>query len=677
MSNRQFDTRTETKPSLSRQPVRRREQGHVAETSIFPERDPLSRAISSAGNLLSATTHASMLNRVTAGRPSRAGQSLLQLQRQYGNRYVQRVLALARKGTGEAEAAPDVEQAIQRVRGGGQALDSGACTQMESAFGADFSGVRVHTDGEADTLNRELSARAFTTGQDIFFRQGAYNPGSSSGRELIAHELTHVVQQNGDKVQRKLTVGQPGDKYEQEADRVARAVMYQEQHAATQEAGQERLCRRPEEKEEELHMRAEASLVQAQAEKRKEEEGPIQTKMHDTQVQRQDEEEEKEEPVQTKAKDAWVQRQIEEEEPVQMSTDYSLVGRETNAITDDGVGGRYARIASDKVAGPVVQRDGPGEIEVETIDVPKKKGSVKDIVLDSLNTIQGIIVNFRGALENFETVVTQSSQEEAIPKATGLIVLDEISKFAMDKVFKLATEVVPGGKVASDLLSLGKSIGEAIEKEKKRAATASESNALKNFIIALRKKLTSAESNVLASKQDDAVSAQQKYDGLSTGKRQTYRSYQELNNSILTKQHSTFSVDALFTLIAERWINQSKAPGKKYAAQVAISLDKDWKVINAYINAPRGSRLAEELLKSGGGEIDLTALDVPKHVTWFPLSGQEGAGLVRCFAFVSAKGKITKVGAWTMGAPYLGKFLNLVTTKPIPKTVKLSGHKTQ
>jgi hypothetical protein len=99
---------------------------------------------------------------------------------------------------------------------------------MEAAFGVDFGGVRVHADTEADTLNRSLNARAFTTGQDIYFRQGGYSPGSSSGRELIAHELVHVVQQTG-AVQRKRTVSQPGDRSEQAADLMAHLVMRQEQ----------------------------------------------------------------------------------------------------------------------------------------------------------------------------------------------------------------------------------------------------------------------------------------------------------------------------------------------------------------------------------------------------------------------------------------------------------------
>jgi len=97
----------------------------------------------------------------------------------------------------------DLEASIQRARSGGASLDGGVQSSMESAFGADFSGVRVHSGGNADSLNQSLQARAFTTGQDIFFRQGEYSPASSGGRELLAHELTHVVQQNGNKVLRR------------------------------------------------------------------------------------------------------------------------------------------------------------------------------------------------------------------------------------------------------------------------------------------------------------------------------------------------------------------------------------------------------------------------------------------------------------------------------------------
>jgi hypothetical protein len=102
-------------------------------------------------------------------------------------------------------ATPDLEASIQQARGSGQPLADSVREPMEQAFGADFSSVKVHTDAQSDQLNQSIQAKAFTTGQDIFFRQGAYEPGSRGGQELIAHELTHVVQQNGSVVQQAQT----------------------------------------------------------------------------------------------------------------------------------------------------------------------------------------------------------------------------------------------------------------------------------------------------------------------------------------------------------------------------------------------------------------------------------------------------------------------------------------
>ncbi|MBU7584272.1 MAG: DUF4157 domain-containing protein [Nostoc sp. TH1S01] len=102
---------------------------------------------------------------------------------------------IQRVNIGGMAASPDVEAGIQRARSGGQPLADSIREPMEQAFGADFSGVRVHTDAQADQLNQSIQAKAFTTGQDVFFRQGAYEPGSRGGQELLAHELTHVVQQ--------------------------------------------------------------------------------------------------------------------------------------------------------------------------------------------------------------------------------------------------------------------------------------------------------------------------------------------------------------------------------------------------------------------------------------------------------------------------------------------------
>ncbi|QGZ90598.1 eCIS core domain-containing protein [Microcystis aeruginosa] len=223
MRDRQSTPDTKSQHS---QPTKEREaqRATAQEDVLATQQDPLTQAISRIGSAPSAKVHADLLSRATSDYPARSRQLMLQMQRQYGNRYVQRVMELSRQGEGEAEATPEVEAAIEQARGGGRSLDSGIQRQMESAFGTNFSGVRVHTDSTADALNQSLSARAFTTGQDIFFRQGEYNPGSSGGKELLAHELTHVVQQTGG-IQPKLIVGQPRDRYEQEADRVASAII--------------------------------------------------------------------------------------------------------------------------------------------------------------------------------------------------------------------------------------------------------------------------------------------------------------------------------------------------------------------------------------------------------------------------------------------------------------------
>ncbi|MBW4457236.1 MAG: DUF4157 domain-containing protein [Nostoc indistinguendum CM1-VF10] len=95
------------------------------------------------------------------------------------------------------EAGDGIEQTLSQSKAGGSPLSDDVRTFMEPRFGADFSQVRVHNNGTAAQLNRKLQARAFTHGNDIFFNAGQYEPGSNSGKELLAHELTHVIQQTG------------------------------------------------------------------------------------------------------------------------------------------------------------------------------------------------------------------------------------------------------------------------------------------------------------------------------------------------------------------------------------------------------------------------------------------------------------------------------------------------
>ena len=99
----------------------------------------------------------------------------------------------------------DLEKRIDASRGSGEALPDSIRASFEPRMGHDFSDVRVHTDSEADSLSRQLGAKAFTTGQDVYFRSGAYQPDSEGGKQLLGHEMTHVVQQGGAPVARKIT----------------------------------------------------------------------------------------------------------------------------------------------------------------------------------------------------------------------------------------------------------------------------------------------------------------------------------------------------------------------------------------------------------------------------------------------------------------------------------------
>lgn len=121
---------------------------------------------------------------------------------------------------------PIVQEALSS---NGQPLDASTREFMESRFGHDFSQVRVHTDEQAVESAQAVNALAYTVGQDMVFGAGQYEPGLQDGKILLAHELTHVVQQRqaGEvaPLQGKLDVSHPGDSSEQEADAIANQIV--------------------------------------------------------------------------------------------------------------------------------------------------------------------------------------------------------------------------------------------------------------------------------------------------------------------------------------------------------------------------------------------------------------------------------------------------------------------
>lgn len=168
-------------------------------------------------------------------------QKVTQLQQTVGNGAVQRWLVQRQGNTGATEVEEETAGVINQERGHGNTLDAGIAAQVGGTLGNDLSQVHVHTDPTAHQLNHQLGAKAFTIGNDIFFREGAYNPSSSEGQHLLAHELTHVVQQGGSQasVQGKMMVNDPNDQYESQADSVANQVMTQPEEVQRQEVPEE------------------------------------------------------------------------------------------------------------------------------------------------------------------------------------------------------------------------------------------------------------------------------------------------------------------------------------------------------------------------------------------------------------------------------------------------------
>ncbi len=253
MAERELARKKEIDDGVQR---RKKPQERAADKLKAREETTASKNIDAA----SLESHASLLSDARLSHPANAGeraQILSELQRSYGNAYVQRLLrsralqakltvnppddiyekeadqvaeivtkspgaAIQRQEEAEGEeeeeeetvnpkmavsrtpeVSEDVEGRINAARGSGEALPDSIRASLEPQFGRDFSDVRVHAGAEADALSQQLGAKAFTTGQDIFFRSGDYQPESEEGKKLLGHEMTHVVQQGGAAVSRQ------------------------------------------------------------------------------------------------------------------------------------------------------------------------------------------------------------------------------------------------------------------------------------------------------------------------------------------------------------------------------------------------------------------------------------------------------------------------------------------
>lgn len=161
-----------------------------------------------------------LVQAAVAGRSDVLGASgLLRLQRTVGN-------------AGVRDLAEGTDPVATGTSGGGSPLDAPTRADMEARFGTDFSDVRVHTGEAAHSSAKSVGAHAYTTGSNIVFQRGTYDPESTAGRTMLAHELTHVVQQrsgpvDGTPTGRGYQVSDPSDRFEREASANAERIVAQ------------------------------------------------------------------------------------------------------------------------------------------------------------------------------------------------------------------------------------------------------------------------------------------------------------------------------------------------------------------------------------------------------------------------------------------------------------------
>lgn len=203
--------------------------------------------------------------RPTAGTEPPAAMQLLQ--RAAGNA---NVAALLQRLPEEDQGSSPVRDLMRSAAG--KPLEGSTRQFMEASLGADFSDVRIHTGTQATEAARSVQAHAYTVGSDIVFQDGQYDPGSTSGQKMLAHELTHVIQQRSGPVDGTpgpdgLSISDPADRFERAAEATADRVISGQGPPAPEPAGAAAV-QRQEDQEEELQ----ASAIQRQADDELEEE---------------------------------------------------------------------------------------------------------------------------------------------------------------------------------------------------------------------------------------------------------------------------------------------------------------------------------------------------------------------------------------------------------------------
>ena len=295
-------------------------------------------------------------------------------------------------------------------------------------------------------------------------------------------------------------------------------------------------------------------------------------------------------------------------------------------------------------------------IEAELDAAPLAAKSERDLVQDNVNTIGQIFTNYQAALHLFEEAARDGAGE-AVPRELAKEVLREAARDVFQPVLAAAAETA--GEVA-DHVADGVGVTDVHPAETPREPGASApAFALRNLLVAERRRIAAAQMRMLKTQVSVADAAVERAErGGDAYRSRLLGASMDLNELEAT----THSAQGIFKAMMDRY--KDKVKGR---AEVRIVIDPEWRVVRAHITAPRGSKLAAQLLADHGGYFDLNDLHLARHVVWEP------AELATCEALLDERGRPRVMERNAKGGAFFDEFQERLRTEGLPGTRVLTG----
>jgi len=295
-------------------------------------------------------------------------------------------------------------------------------------------------------------------------------------------------------------------------------------------------------------------------------------------------------------------------------------------------------------------------IEAELDAAPLAAKSERDLVTDNVNTIGQIFTNYQAALHEFEAAV-QGGAGEAVPRELAKEVLREAARDVFEPVMAAAAETA--GEVADHVADGLGVTGDAPAESPRQPGASAPAYALTNLVVAERRRIAATQMRLLKAQISFAAAAETRAEAGGSG----YRSRLAAASMDLNEmEESSHSAGGILKTLMERYHEAAKG-----RAQVRIVIDRDWQVVRAHITAPRGSKLAGQLLTDHSGSFDLDALHLARHVTWEPDE------LAVCEALIDDRGTPRRFDRNDKGGRYFDEFQRRLRADGLPHTRVLTG----